>query len=200
MHVSATLLIWALFLFVLPTLCYTKAGLRRGTTVINFDHHLGACEQGQVDTSHCGIELVLNNVDGAQLFWWKPIFSIGSLICFSALSSTVPGTVPTSLVEALLPMFSLTGAQEFWDISCFTGMWCLVPSRRDNLLKKTSGGSHWCRLEGLTSRGHVTCELPPSWASFASFYNLWGEPTVCLTLVAWVFHFPFYPVTLNMIT
>lgn len=97
MHVSATLLIWGLFLFFLPTLCYTEAGLRRGTKVINFDHHLGACEQGQADASHWGIELVLHNGDGAQPFWWKPVFSIGSLICFSALSSTVPGTVPASL-------------------------------------------------------------------------------------------------------
>lgn len=54
MHVSATGLIWGLFLFVLPTLCYTEAGLRRGTTVINFDHHLGACEQGQVDNFTLG--------------------------------------------------------------------------------------------------------------------------------------------------
>ncbi|KAM7233639.1 hypothetical protein CapIbe_015775 [Capra ibex] len=29
---------------------------------------------------------------------------------------------------------------------------------RHNLLKKTSGGSHWCRLQDLTSRGHVTCQ------------------------------------------
>ena len=56
MHVSAALLIWGPFLFILPTLCYIEAGLRRGTKVINFDHCSETCEQVQADVSHWGVE------------------------------------------------------------------------------------------------------------------------------------------------
>ena len=136
MHVSATLLIWGLFLFVLPTLCYTEAGLRRGTKVINFDHHLGACEQGQADASHWGIELVLHNGDGAQPFWWKLVFSIGSLICFSALSSTVPGTVPASLDRGSASHVFIDRCLRVLRFPVSQECGAFVPSRRDNLLKK----------------------------------------------------------------
>lgn len=156
MHVSAALLIWGVSLFVSPS--HIFAGLRRGTKIINSDHCSRACEQGQVDVSHWSAELVLNNVDGIWLFSWEPIFNIGSLICFSAQSSTVPSTVPALLKRGSISCIAfIYRCLKVWRHFLSDGEVMPLSPLGEITRWKTSGGSNWYRWQVLTSSGHVSC-------------------------------------------
>lgn len=150
-----------------------------------------------ISTPQCAWDLAL--------LVWKPIFNTGSLICFSALSSTVPSTVPASLGRNSISHVFL--------YKCLSVLRCSLSHRDVMPLSPPGEISSWkkkkiWRFPLVQTAGLDFQRACDMWAATLFSFLLLPftihrgypfDPTVLLMLAAWIFCFLFYSVTLIMI-